>query len=308
MLTRFLDLKTNLFNVRDAVLVFLGFWQALWLLLRTRPKVIFIKGGFVAVPVGLAAAILRIPFLTHDSDTMPGLANRIIGRWAKIHATGMPAEFYAYPESKKRFTGIPIAPVFKPVDESARVEAKNEMGIDADQKVIVVTGGSQGSQRINQIFSKVAPKLLEDENVFVIHHVGKNNETVYGDYTNSRLRVEPFIEKFYQASAAADIIVARGGATNIAEASLQGKPMVLIPSPFLTGGHQLKNAEHLAALGAIISLDEAELLSNPELLLETLKRLLDNKAQRQLLAENLSKLSKPHASEELATLLLEIAK
>src|SRR5690606_13564925 len=96
-LRRLLDVRTNLLNIRDALYTLIGFCQSVWLLLRRRPDVVFIKGGYVGVPIGLAAALLKVPFITHDSDAVPGLANRVVGRWARLHATGMPEKFYDYP-------------------------------------------------------------------------------------------------------------------------------------------------------------------------------------------------------------------
>lgn len=206
------------------------------------------------------------------------------------------------------YTGIPVDSDFKLVTAPDQRQAKVSLGIDEDSMLILITGGSQGSQRINTMMLQIIPKLLDKRpKVTVIHHVGQKNQDVYGDYQNSRLRIEPFIEKFFQASAAADIIVARGSATTIAEVGIQAKPLVLIPSPFLAGGHQLKNAEHLASQGAVISLSESELLKNPVMLFETLETLLDSPEERRRLSAAISALGKPDAASELAALLLEVA-
>lgn len=276
------------------------------MLVTKRPKVIFIKGGFVGVPIGLTAAICRIPFVTHDSDTMPGLANRIVARWAKLHATGMPEDFYPYPRAKTRFTGTPISSDFSQVDKHDQATAKTELGIDKDSRVVLVTGGSLGSQRINTIMKSIVPSFLEQHpNAVVIHQVGQANQETYGDYINSRLRVEPFIEKFYLASAAADVVIARASATTIAGLSIQGKPTILIPSPFLSGGHQLKNAQVMSEKNAAIVLGEKDLLENPNLLASSLNSLLGNDNERQKLSDAISLLAKPAAAHELARLILE---
>ena len=290
-------------------MVFLGFWQALWLMVRVRPDLMFVKGGSVGVPLGLAAVLCRIPYITHDSDVIPGLTNRIIGRWARLHATGMPAEFYPYPAEKTRFTGIPVGPNFKLVTEEDQKLAKTSIGIPADARVILITGGSQGSQRINAAVKLIMPGLLEMyPDVYVIHHVGRGNENVYGDYHNPRLKLEPFIDKFYESSAAADVVIARSSATTIAELGIQAKPVILVPSPFLAGGHQLKNAEHLNEHHAAVVIPESELMTNPKLLSSAITDLLNDPRKRQVLASNLSALSRPNAARELAVLLLEAAR
>jgi UDP-N-acetylglucosamine--N-acetylmuramyl-(pentapeptide) pyrophosphoryl-undecaprenol N-acetylglucosamine transferase len=88
---RLFDVRANLLNLRDLFLFGVGLLQSLWLVKKINPDVVFLKGGFVGVPVGLSAALWHKPFVTHDSDALPGLANRIVSRWAKYHATGMPA-------------------------------------------------------------------------------------------------------------------------------------------------------------------------------------------------------------------------
>jgi UDP-N-acetylglucosamine--N-acetylmuramyl-(pentapeptide) pyrophosphoryl-undecaprenol N-acetylglucosamine transferase len=103
------DVVTLYKNLRDVIFVLIGLWQSFWLLGRLHPDVIFIKGGFVGVPVGLMAALRGIPYVTHDSDAVPGLANRIIARWARLHAVGLPKEVYAYPPAKTVTVGVPSA-------------------------------------------------------------------------------------------------------------------------------------------------------------------------------------------------------
>ncbi len=283
--------------------------QAVWLLISNRPNAIFIKGGFVGVPIGLAAAILRIPYITHDSDTMPGLANRIIGRWAKMHATGMPVEFYPYKKAKTRFTGIPISDDFRFVTKKDQLKAKNTLKIPADARVVLVTGGSLGSQRINTIMGAILPGILDkNTDLVVIHQVGHANQKVHGNYQNLRLIVKSFIEKFHIASAAADVVIARASATTIAGLSIQAKPTILIPSPFLSGGHQLKNAQVMKDKNAAVVLQEETLLKEPNILAEKLEDLLENSQHRQNLSRAIAELAKPDAARDLAQLILENSK
>ena len=90
------DIKTIVKNIRDIFLLFIGFWQSFFILLSWRPAVVFVKGGYVGLPVGLAAALLRVPIVTHDSDSIPGLTNRILSRFTKLMAVGLPVEFYEH--------------------------------------------------------------------------------------------------------------------------------------------------------------------------------------------------------------------
>jgi UDP-N-acetylglucosamine--N-acetylmuramyl-(pentapeptide) pyrophosphoryl-undecaprenol N-acetylglucosamine transferase len=108
-LQRLFDFKTNLFNLRDLFYFAIGTLQALIVIKRLKPDVVFLKGGFVGVPIGLATAFWRVPFVTHDSDALPGLANRLVARWARYHATGMPAEYYPYPRKSVRHVGVLVS-------------------------------------------------------------------------------------------------------------------------------------------------------------------------------------------------------
>lgn len=306
-LQRLLDVKTIYLNILDLFRSFIGFLQALLILIRFRPDAVFIKGGYVSVPLGLATALLRVPYITHDSDTVAGLTNRIIGRWAKINATGMPKEYYAYPEEKKHFTGIPISKKFQPVSTKLKKVLREEQGINSEAKILLVTGGSQGSQRINMAAAKIVPKLTE-QGIFVIHHVGKGNENLYGEFKSPNLRVVSFLDDFYKVTAVSDVIVARCGANTIAELALQGKPAIFIPSPFLAGGHQLKNAEYIKGHNAAIIINEDDLILNPEVLLESVEELLNSPLLQAELSKNLSALGLPNAANKIAKLIIETAR
>lgn len=309
---RILDIKTILLNARDGVYVLIGIVQSLSLLKRTRPDIIFIKGGFVGVPVGLAARLRHRPFITHDSDTVPGLANKIIGRWAKLHATGMPPEFYTYPMEKIRYVGIPLQADFQPVNSALKQKYRQEIQIPMSSKLLFVIGGGLGARSINSSVQRVLPALLDKfEDLYVVQAVGKLNEpkikAEYQKYLSpdqqSRVRVFGFISDVFRYSGAADVIITRAGATNLAEFALQKKACIVIPSPHLVGGHQVKNAQQLRGREAAVIIDEAELAKTPAELEESVSKLLSNQALREKLEQNMSSFAKPKAAEELAQLI-----
>lgn len=156
-----LDLSTLLKNIRDVFRVAIGTVQSYRLLKHYKPAGVFIKGGFVGVPVGVAAHWRHIPFITHDSDALPGLANRLVGRWAVAHAVGMPAELYAYTPSKTFYVGVPIAAEYQPVTPQLKQQAKQETGLGAFDQVLLVTGGGLGAQRVNEAVLGIVPSLLK---------------------------------------------------------------------------------------------------------------------------------------------------
>jgi UDP-N-acetylglucosamine--N-acetylmuramyl-(pentapeptide) pyrophosphoryl-undecaprenol N-acetylglucosamine transferase len=303
-----LDLPTMLKNLRDVLFVAIGFWQAIYHLWRLKPSAIFVKGSLVAVPVGLAAAVLRMPYITHDSDTMPGLANRLIARWAKLHAVAMPAEFYPYPRSKTVTTGIPLSADFSRVTDSRKKEFRHELGLDEAEQVVFVTGGGLGAVRLNNAVAAVAEPLLNQfPGLYLLHATGHGNPVDYSnldDHARSRIITKDFINDLYKYSGAADLIITRGGASTLAEFAVQGKACVVVPNPLLTGGHQIKNATHLSALGAIRVVTEDMLKQDPGALLPVVDRLLNNRLERDELADKLGKLARQNAARKIAELLL----
>lgn len=139
-LKQLLDVRTVLLNARDVFRVLAGIVQSYRLLKRLKPDVIFIKGGFVGVPVGLAAAGLKIPFITHDSDAIPGLANRIIARWARKHAVALPAEVYSYDPSRTVTVGVPVIHEYTRVTPETQRQYKQEIGLSDDAQLLFIIG------------------------------------------------------------------------------------------------------------------------------------------------------------------------
>lgn len=314
MLSHLLDLKTLLLNFRDVFKVLFGTLNAWQLLGRYKPDVVFSKGGFVVVPVGIAAHIRSIPIVTHDSDAIPGLANKIIGRWAVVHTTAMAPTYYPYPQDTIKQVGIPIDERLKAVDGALQKKLKQQIGMPTDGLMLLVVGGGLGSQTINRLMAKVSPKLLKDNpQLQIVHFSGSGHQDSVaehywmelGEEMPHRVKVIGFTSDFYIYSGAADIVLARAGATTLAELALQRKAAIIIPSPFLAGGHQLKNAEEFTTK------DAAVVLANdiePQKLLRELDNLLQNTERREQLAQNIGSLARPKAAVQLANILLELAK
>jgi UDP-N-acetylglucosamine--N-acetylmuramyl-(pentapeptide) pyrophosphoryl-undecaprenol N-acetylglucosamine transferase len=313
-LKQLLDIPTMLKNARDAGYTLVGIFQSYHILRELRPNGIFIKGGFVGVPVGLAAAALGIPYITHDSDAVPGLANRIISRWAAKHAVALKPSAYGYPSDKTVMTGIPLRSDFVPVGDRLKQQYRAKLQLPAKAKVLFVIGGGLGAQHINRAVASAMPHLLREfKDLHVIHAVGRANETAlqaaYHDKLSpaeqGRLQVDGFIDNVYLYSGAADVVITRAGATNLAEFALQGKACIVIPSPFLAGGHQLKNARYLAGRQAALVLDEADLTADPNRLARQVSGLLRDPARQQQLSAQLALLAHPDAAAKLAKLILD---
>lgn len=305
-LTRVLDIQTNILNLRDMLHVGVGLIQSLFLVKKIQPDVVFLKGGFVGVPIGLAAALWRKRLVTHDSDALPGLANRMVSRWVACHATGMPTEFYAYPAQKSAYVGVLVDSDYQAVDPKTQQSLKATIDQPTNRPALLVTGGSLGSQRINTAMKQLAPELLDAyPRLQIIHQVGKGNGHTYGDYTHKRLQVLEFLQPMYAYTGAADVVVTRAGANTLAELGVQGKACIVVPNPLLTGGHQLKNAQHLLDENAVLVVDDEKLKKSPAELDQAIRQLLDDDTLRRRLGQTLQALTVPDAARKVAMILLD---
>jgi len=309
-LKRLLDVKTNLRNFRDVFLVAIGIIESWFLLRKLKPDVILLKGGFVGVPIGLAARG-SVPIITHDSDTVPGLANRLVSRWAVYHATGMPPEYYQYPKDKMKYTGVIVSDRYELVTPELMKSYRQDLQLPVDAQVLMITGGSNGAQEINKALVRFVPQLLTAmPKLQIIHQVGNRNLAVYGDFKDERLSVHGLLEykDLHKYSGAADVIITRAGASMIAEFGIQGKACIIVPNPFLTGGHQFKNAQYLVDKKAAIVVDEKAVNANPEILKRAVEDLLKNANERQRLGQHLRDLTVVGAADSLAKLLISVGK
>lgn len=306
-LRRLLDIKTNLLNFRDLFYFGVGTIQALVVVRRINPDVMLLKGGFVGVPTGLAGAFWSVPFVTHDSDVVPGLANRIVARWAKFHATGQPPENYNYLKSRIKHIGVLVSSSHKAVSVKQQDEFKKQLGFE-NKLVMLVTGASSGAIELNKAVHQLVPNLLEDyPDLQIVHQVGKGKAGVYDGYSHERLDVQEFLYPFYAYSGASDVVVTRGSATTLAELGVQGRACIVVPSPWLTGGHQLKNAAELEAQQAVVVVQESTFVPEPQDLDKAIRGLLKDSTKRIKLANKLQSITIPDATHKLAVLLLEVA-
>lgn len=305
------DVPTLLHNIGDIVLVALGTVQSLFTLLRWRPDVVFTKGGFVCLPVGFAAKVLRIPLVIHDSDAHPGLTNRILAKWATSIATGAPLENYAYPKSKSRYVGIPVEESFAPLDADEQKEAKSRLGlVDISRPLVVVTGGGLGAKRINDAMTNIAPSLLE-EHASIYHITGQGQYEAVSRVVPDSVDyiVKPFVyDGMRDVLGAADVIVTRAGATTLLELAALAKPIIIIPNPMLTGGHQLKNAAVYEQANAAVIVDETSIESQPSLLFDAIMELIDHPDKAKEYGKKLQQFAKPDAALDVAEMIVSAAK
>ena len=266
-LRRYFDLK----NFSDPFRVLKGYAEALKILRKYKPDVLFSKGGFVAVPVVLAAKHYHIPTIIHESDMTPGLANKLCIPSAKWVCCNFPETLKYLPAGKAVLTGSPIRAELLQGDRLAGLQYTN---LSAAKPIILVIGGSLGSVKVNGAVRSILPKLLEQFQV--IHICGKGNldESLIG--TSGYVQYEYVDSPLKHLFAAADLIVSRAGANSICEILALRKPNVLIPlSAAASRGDQILNAKSFQKQGFSEVLQEEEL--TPEVLLSSILSLYENR-------------------------------
>lgn len=295
-------------NVFDGFKIAIGAMQSLVKLAVWRPDVVFTKGGFVCMPVGWAAHLLRIPLVIHDSDAHPGLTNRILSRWADGIATGAPLEYYSYPKERSKYVGIPIASDFHPVSLDQKKEEKRSWGVDEDRPLVVVTGGGLGATRINDAVIKERELLTARASVILVSGNAQYEELrkqVPEDTGNFQLH--SFTTKMPSLLRAADVVVARAGATTILELAALEMPTILVPNARLTGGHQVKNAAVYAENRAVVIVNEEKMVTDPSVLTKEVQSLLDSPDQAQALGGRFGEFARPNAARDMADMILAAA-
>lgn len=283
---------------------------------KNRPNVIFLKGGFVSLPVGLIARLFKIPYIIHESDTVAGLANRILMKKASKVAFGMPISEELQKEHPNYvWTGIPVGPEFKSVSPTAQIGLKKAFSFNPDKPLVVITGGSQGSENLNEATRAILPELLKFTSVGLVagrkHYEDMVDLKKYENWEKASLesnfRMWEFNTTMNELMGAADVVVSRAGATTIAELASLKKAVILVPFAPLPGGHQVKNAERLVAKGAASMVNDRKMVEKPELLLDEIRHLVKSPRARADMADKLHEEARTDATKRLAELILEEA-
>lgn len=290
----------------------LGIAASLWHIWRFMPDVIISKGGYGSIPVLCAAAFYRIPILLHESDAISGLANS----WAARFAAALTVGYTSTYESLRKYqyktfvTGTPVRDKFGRI---ASAQAKRAFDFPDNEIVVLIMGGSQGAQAINEVVLQVLPELILEAGV--IHLTGEDhftkitavaNELLENSSRRDKYRAYPYLaDTVIEAMSAADVVVSRAGATTLAELTRLRKPSLLIPLAGSANDHQRLNAQAYERLGAARVLDQTNLGKN--LFLRSLRELITNTQLRQELAANMGQLDHPAAAREIAGLAFKLA-
>jgi len=316
---RYFSLETPL----DILKIIIGILQSFWHLFLIMPDVVFSKGGYGSFPIVFVAWIYHIPVILHESDSAPGLANRILAKFAKKIILSFPVggAYFAKHKEKLVLIGNPIR---EELTQGDKIKGKEIFKITSGKPIILVLGGSQGAQKINEVVLYTLPRLLEL--VEIIHIAGEGNAKevaqeaikILAPYENLKLQYHllPFLnlDELKHAYAVADLIVNRAGSGSIYEIAACGKPSILIPLPGAASDHQRKNAHDFALPSGALTKEgpravvlEQENLT-PNMLLEQISKLLGTPNLLKEMGEKAKSFYKPNIAENIRDEIIKYGK
>ena len=281
-------------------------WRARQIVREFGPNVAVGVGGYASGPTLLAAALGNVPVLIQEQNSFAGLTNKVLGRWAKRICVAYPGMDAFFPAQKIRLTGNPVRRDIQAAHQ--QVEAgRTQFGLLPNVPTLLVIGGSQGARTLNQCLEAGLGRLA-GAGIQIIWQtgpafIGRAQQAIV-QAGATRVQAHDFIYDMANAYAVADVVVSRAGALSVSELCLVGKPAILVPFPAATDDHQTHNAQALADRQAALLVTDAE--APTRLLNETL-RLLTDETLRQLLSKQIAGLAYPHAAEEIAQEIIQLA-
>lgn len=237
---------------------------------KFKPDVVVGAGGYITAPVLYAAHKLKVPTLIHEQNSIPGLSNKFIGKFADRICVSLPNSLNLFPKNKVVYTGNPRSEEIINVKK----KSKTELGFDKDKKLVVVVMGSLGSITMTTKIKELIPGF-NNKYYQVLVITGKNYYDDYKDLkVSDNVKIVPFMEELINLLKDCDLIVSRAGASTIAEITAIGLPAILVPSPFVTNNHQYKNAKELEDIGACKIVSEEEF--SKDKIINEIDKLFDN--------------------------------
>ena len=302
-----LQRKLTLSNLLFPVKVIASYARAAMILRRFKPHAVIGTGGFASGPIMMAATQFKIPAVIQEQNSFAGLANKqVAGKVSKVCVAYEGMDKY-FPKDKIVLTGNPVRKDIISVAQKVE-QARSHFGFDSSVKTLLIIGGSLGAKTINESILNGIEKLI-DAKVQVIWQTGKGYYNTYkaqlGKYDLKKIRVQDFVKEMDLAYAAADVVISRSGALAVSELCIAKKPCILVPSPNVAEDHQTKNAMALVEKDAAFFVADKD--SKEKLVDEALKLLFDEQRAGKL-SENIAKLAKPNATEDIVNEIEKLIK
>lgn len=299
--------KLSLDNIKTVQLFVESIKRSKEILREFKPDVVIGTGGYVSGSVVYAAACMKIPTIVHEQNSVPGITNKFLSRFADRVGISFPDAAQYFPENKTVLVGNPRA---QEVVTSGKSEVLEQYGLLPDIPTVLIFGGSQGALKINQAVIQALPKFSQKE-YQVLYASGDRyyNEIAEKfdiEKINHNLSLQPYIKNMTDVMANVDLLIGRAGATSIAELTALGLPAILIPSPYVTNDHQTKNAQSLVNAGAVKMITDADLTG--EKLVEAVDEIMGDPEKKAMMAKASRQEGIPDAAERLWSLVNEIVK
>ena len=299
--------KLSLDNIKTVQLFVESIKRSKEILREFKPDVVIGTGGYVSGSVVYAAARMKIPTIVHEQNSVPGITNKFLSRFADRVGISFPDAAQYFPENKTVLVGNPRA---QEVVTSGKSEVLEQYGLLPDIPTVLIFGGSQGALKINQAVIQALPKFSQKE-YQVLYASGDRyyNEIAEKfdiEKINHNLSLQPYIKNMTDVMANVDLLIGRAGATSIAELTAVGLPAILIPSPYVTNDHQTKNAQSLVNAGAVTMITDADLTG--EKLVEAVDEIMGDPEKKAMMAKASRQEGIPDAAERLWSLVNEIVK
>jgi len=292
-LRRYFDLQ----NITDVFKIIIGFFQALFIILKFQPDVIMSAGSFVSVPVVWAAWFNNVPCIIHQQDVQAGLANKLMTPVVARVTVALEKSLGDYSSSKAALVGNPVRQGL-----GSKEVGNKEFDFNNDLPILLVMGGGTGALDINKLIWESLDELTKFYNI--IHLAGKSKTQITGlpDYQITNYKQIEFLgDEIYDAMQVADVVISRAGMSALTELAYFSKPTIIIPLP---KSHQIKNAEYFANKNACVYLKQDEL--DKVRLVREIKKLLENRENRTMLSENINKVFIDYSGEKIIEIIKDI--
>lgn len=310
-------------NIIDIFKIIFGLFQAFFYLFLIMPDLVFAKGGYGSFPVIFISTLFFIPFYLHESDSEAGLTNHLMAKFAKSVFISFENSAKFFPPSKTKLVGNPVREELFYQEEVDRSSLKQSLGLDEKRPLITVLGGSLGAQHINDLILDSLPQLIEETEI--IHQTGaldfervlRESDVVFREIIGSETyknyyHLMPFIEETLTGASVlnlkdiyflSDLVVARAGSGLIFEIARSGKPAILIPLPWSSRDHQIRNAYEYARSGAAIVLEEKNL--KPNIFTGLIFQILKDERKKQEMSMAALNFARPQAARVIAQELIK---
>jgi UDP-N-acetylglucosamine--N-acetylmuramyl-(pentapeptide) pyrophosphoryl-undecaprenol N-acetylglucosamine transferase len=291
-------------RLRGAALLPVGFGDAWRIISRRRPQVVIGVGGYSSGPVVLVAALRGISTMVLEQNAVPGLTNRLLARWVRAAAVTFEETLAHFP-GRGFVAGNPVRSEFFAIGETADVRDRSS------RARVLVLGGSQGARGINVALMAAAPELARRHpDLEIVHQTGEQQlAEVRQGYERAGVaaRAVAYLDAVADEMSAADLVVARAGATTLAELAAAGRPAVLVPFPWATDDHQRRNARVVEAAGGATVMEESD-LADGRRIVDVVDELLGDRARLATMSRAMRGLARPDAAARIVDRVLELAR